>query len=396
MRILQIHNKYKIPGGEDVLFLAEHDLLVENGHTVEKLYFDNKNISETWLSKLKTGIQCIFNLSSAKIVQKTITRFKPDIIHVQNFYPLLSPSVFFVANWNCVPIIATINNYRLICASAILYRNQHVCEDCVKKKFPIHGVVHKCYHNSAIQSAAVTLMSSIHKVLGTWKKRVDMYIIAMTDYGKDIFISSSLNLPKEKCVVKPNFVFDPGQLEQNRENYYVFFARLAEEKGLKILIDSLTHFSYPIVIIGDGPLRHLAEEATKKYPQASFLGFQNLEYIMNKIKKAKAVIMPSTWYEALPLSVLHSLSAGTPVIISDLPPFQELITDGYNGLHFKTGSAIDLAEKIKNFDNNYDLMRPMHKNARETYIQKYTAKKNYEMLINIYEGVLANYKFKKL
>ena len=116
---------------------------------------------------------------------------------------------------------------------------------------------------------------------------------------------------------------------------------------------------------------------------------------MNEIKKARAVIMPSIWYEALPLSVLHSLSAGTPVIISDLQPFQELITNGYNGLHFKTGSSKDLAEKVKYFDNNYEIMRQMHENARKTYIQKYTAEENYEMLIRIYKEVITNYKFKK-
>lgn len=392
MRILQIHNKYQTLGGEDVLFLAEHNMLVENGHVAEKLYFDNKEISPTGFDKLKTGIQSIYNRSSARKVQDAITSFKPDVIHVQNFFPLLSPAVFFVANRNRIPIVATINNYRLICANAILYRDNHVCVDCVKKIIPMNGIIHKCYHNSSAQSAAVTLMSSVHKILGTWQNRVDRYIIAMTDYGREVFINSSLNLPSNKCVVKPNFVFDPGVGKETREDFYLFFARLTEEKGVKTLIDSLNHFSYKLKIIGDGPLRPQVEEAVKNNPLVEFLGYQDLEFSINEIKKARALIMPSIWYEALPLTVLHSFSAGTPVIISDLPPFQELVRNNYNGLHFKTGSGKNLAEKIKYFDSNPDLVRPMYFNARETYNLKYTKQKNYEMLISIYEQVIKAYK----
>jgi glycosyltransferase involved in cell wall biosynthesis len=391
MRVLQIHNKYKLAGGEDVLFESENSLLVANGHTVEKLYFDNKEISASPAGKLKAGIQSLYNFTSEKIVQKSIDTFKPEIIHVQNFFPILSPAVFFVANRNNIPIVATINNYRLICSNAILYRDNHVCEDCIKKVFPLDGIVHKCYHGSGIQSAGVTLMSSFHKVIGTWQNRVDKFIIAMTDFGKEVFITSSLKLPREKCVLKPNFVFDAGVGENIREDFYIFFARLTEEKGVNVLLDSLKHYHYRLKIVGDGPLKDRVLDAIKDYPNVEFLGFQKLDFVMSEVKKSKAVIMPSTWYEALPLSVLGTLSTGTPTIISDLPPFRELITSEYDGFHFKTGSPEDLAATIKYFDDSAEEHKLMYGNARQTYLDKYTPQKNYEMLIKIYEEVISNY-----
>ena len=394
MKILQIHNKYQSYGGEDVLLQSEFNLLKENGHTVEQLFFDNNIIRPSFFGKLKAGIRSIYNFKSARVVQHAISTFKPDIIHVQNFFPILSPAVFYVANRNNVPVVATINNYRLICSNATLLRDNHLCVKCVNKILPLSGVVHKCYHNSHFQSAAVTLMSSVHKLLGTWRNRIDMYIIAMTEFGKETFITSSLKLPSEKCTLKPNFVVDMGVGSESREDFYLCFARLSEEKGIRVLLDSLNHVKYKLKIVGDGPLRPIVEKAVKGNASIEFLGFKNIDWIIAEVKKSRAVIMPSIWYEALPLSVLHTLSTGTPLIISDLPPFRELIADEVNGFHFKTGDSVDLARKIEFFNQNYDQMKVLYKNARETYLEKYTPQRNYLMLIEIYERLLESYRQK--
>ncbi|MCA4895576.1 MAG: glycosyltransferase family 4 protein [Cytophagales bacterium] len=395
MRVLQIHNKYKSFGGEDVLLQSEFNLLKENGHAVEQLFFDNKTIEPSFFGKLNAGIKSIYNFKSARVVQHAISTFKPDIIHVQNFFPILSPAVFYVANRNNVPVVTTINNYRLICSNATLLRDNHLCVKCVNKVLPLSGVAHKCYHNSHFQSAAVTLMSSVHKLLGTWRNRIDMYIIAMTEFGKETFITSSLKLPPEKCTLKPNFVVDMGFGSESREDFYLCFARLSEEKGIRVLLDSLHHYKYKLKIVGDGPLRPIVEQAVKENTSIEFLGFKNIDWIIAEVKKSRAVIMPSIWYEALPLSVLHTLSTGTPLIISDLPPFRELIADKINGFHFKTGDSVDLARKIEFLNQNYDQMKVLYKNARETYLEKYTPERNYLMLIEIYERLLKSYRQKK-
>lgn len=395
MRILQIHNKYQSFGGEDVLLQSEFNLLKENGHTVQQLFFDNKTIKPGFWGKVSAGFSAIYNFESARIVRKAISAFKPDIIHVQNFFPILSPSVFYVANRSKVPIVATINNYRLVCANATLFRDNQICVKCVNKTLPIYGVIYKCYHNSRVQSAAVTLMSSVHKIFGTWRNRVDMYILAMTEFGRETFVKSSLKLPPERCTLKPNFVLDVGEGGAVREDFYLCFSRLTEEKGVRILLNSLNHSNYRLKIIGDGPLRYLVEEAAKTNSSIEYLGFRDLNFVLSETKKCKALIMPSIWYEALPLSVLHALSTGTPLIISDLPSFRELITDGENGFLFKTGDPQDLARKVDFFDQNHAMVRQMYENARKTYLEKYTPEKNYLMLIEIYNKLVEKYRAKE-
>lgn len=389
-RILQVHNKYQQYGGEDAVVMLEYELLKKNGHVVEQLFFDNKNISSSISDKLKAGLSSIYNFSSSKIVEEKIIQFNPHLIHVHNFFPLLSPSVFYIANKNKIPIIITLHNYRLICANALLFRDGHICEECISKVFPLSGIRHKCYRQSSVQSAAVTMMSSVHKVIGTWKKMINTYIV-LTEFGRDKFIHSSLNLPPEKVVVKPNFVVDFGFGNDKRENYYVFFGRLTEEKGIKILLESVKFFSFKLKIIGDGPLRDFVEKNTMDYPNIEFVGFKDKEYIINELKNARGVIFPSIWYEGLPLSIIEALSTGTPIIISDLSPFKELITNGYNGFHFKTGNSQDLAQKIKHMDVNIEKLSYLYFNARKTYLEKYTPEKNYFALMDIYQNVIHNY-----
>lgn len=393
-RILQLHNKYQQYGGEDAVVMLEYELLKKNGNEVEQLFFDNKNISSSISDKIMAGFSSVYSFSSVKIVEKKIVEFKPDLIHVHNFFPLLSPSIFYIARKNKIPIVMTIHNFRLICSNALLFRDGNICETCVSKVIPLSGILHKCYRKSSLQSSAVTMMSSIHKIIGTWKKMIDSYIV-LTEFGKFKFVNSSLNLPPEKIIVKPNFVADFGVGNDKREDYYVFFGRLSEEKGIEILLNSLKFYNFNLKIIGDGPLKDLVEKCASRYPHIEFVGFKDKEYIINVLKNSRCVIFPSIWYEGLPLSIIEALSTGTPIIISNLPPFKELIRDGYTGFHFINGCAEDLAQKIKQMDDNIDSFGHLYLNARKTYLEKYTPEINYDQLINIYQNVIDNYEEKK-
>ncbi len=389
-RILQLHNKYQQYGGEDTVVLSEYHLLKKNGQQVEQLFFDNRNISSSIYDKLKAGLSSVFSFSSAKKVEQKIIQFKPDIIHVHNFFPLLSPSIFYIAKKNKIPIIITIHNYRLICANALLYRNKHICEDCVHKLIPLSGILHKCYRSSFIQSAAVTIMSSFHKILGTWKNKVNMYIV-LTEFGKNKFIKSSLNLPISKVIVKPNFAEDFGFGNNRREDYYVFFGRLSEEKGIDILLESVKFYNYKLKIMGDGPLRELVQQKVIDNSNIEYLGFKDKDFIISQLKNSRGLIVPSIWYEGLPLSIIETLSTGTPIIFSDIPSFMEILTNNYNGFHFKTDDSNDLAQKVKQMDVNIENLNYLYLNARQTYLEKYTPEKNYDDLMNIYQNVIHKY-----
>src|SRR6267154_2136215 len=208
MRILLIHNKYKQPGGENIVFESEGELLSSNGHLVEHLVFDNSTI-QTFVDKFFSGLKVIYNPESARKLREKIEHFKPDIIHVHNFVPLVSPSIFSVAKKFNIPIILTLHNYRLICPSATLVHKGKIYERSVNSVFPIDAIIKGVYRNSKLQTAAVATMVAVHNQLGTWRNKVDFYI-ALSNFAKEKFKTSGLAIPEERLVVKPNFVQDFG------------------------------------------------------------------------------------------------------------------------------------------------------------------------------------------
>ena len=210
MRILIIHNKYfHNAGGEDATVDAEVNLLRTKGHEVSFLLYVNSLPPDGVINKLTKAASVVYNKSSANILRERVTGFNPEVIHIHNFFYEASPSIIIEAHKCNVPVIVTIHNFRLVCANAILLRNNKVCELCVNSKFPWYGVKYRCYRDSASQSAMVGVMAAWHKVSGTWKKKVDQYITP-SNFLKQRLIHSSLELPAEQVSTKRNFVEDPG------------------------------------------------------------------------------------------------------------------------------------------------------------------------------------------
>ena len=400
MKILLIHNRYTLYGGEDTLFDSEKLLLEKKGHQIETLIFDNK--SDAGFAKLKMIYNIFYNSHSAKLLTEKIKAFQPEIIHVHNFFRIASPSIFYVANKYKIPIVVTIQNYRLVCAGALLLRDAQVCELCVQHKFPLAGIKHKCFGNSYLKTTQLTLMTSLHKYLGTWREKIDMYI-CLNDFAKNKLANSSLQLSLNQIAIKPNFTEDIGYQNdhhfdsqsittQKREDFYLFIGRLSKEKGIDILLEATKKSGCKLEIIGDGELKELVEKATQTHPNIIYHGFQQKDFIINKLKTCKALIFPSIWYEGMPLTILEAFSAGTPIIASDIDNIRELITNNYNGLHFHYGNASDLAEKIQYFEDKFNTdfssIAHLYTQARLTYEQKYTPEIIYKQLIAIYEKTI--------
>ncbi|MBA4168347.1 MAG: glycosyltransferase family 4 protein, partial [Chitinophagaceae bacterium] len=336
MRILFVHTRYlQSAGGEDSTLEAESGLLRMKGHEVDILLFDNADTVKGFTGKLNAGISAIYNRRSARILGRAIERFKPDIIHVHNFFFTGSPSIFFEAKRYKVPIVATIQNYRLICANALLLRNHKVCELCVKQSFPWHGVKYKCYHDSAIQSAVVGSTAAIHKWIGTWKNKVDMFL-APAYFIRSKLIASSFNVSADRIIVKHNFIADPGFSDgASRQSFYLFVGRLSEEKGVETLLKAwLLTTNKQLLIVGEGPEKDKLASTYGHLPEINFAGKKNHAEVLQLMKQCRALIFPSIWYEGLPLTIIEALATGTPVISSDLGAMQEMISHQHNGLLF--------------------------------------------------------------
>ncbi|MEJ7767041.1 MAG: glycosyltransferase, partial [Chitinophagaceae bacterium] len=188
MKVLFIHNHYKLAGGEDIAVKLQEELFIRKGDDVRVVLFDNSEISSGF--PLVTGINSIYNKNSKQQIAKEIASFRPDVIHIHNLFFLASPSVLFAASEAKVPVIFTLHNFRLICCNAFLLRDQAICELCTQKTLPFSGIRYKCYRSSHVHSALVTAITSAHKLMGTWKNKVNTYI-ALTEFGKAKFLNSS-------------------------------------------------------------------------------------------------------------------------------------------------------------------------------------------------------------
>ncbi|WP_024790814.1 MULTISPECIES: glycosyltransferase family 4 protein [unclassified Lebetimonas] len=387
MKILMVHNKYKQNGGEDTVFYNEMSLLKAKGHMVDKLIFENSRINNIF-SKLKIGISGIYNIESANMLKDKIKKFKPDVIHVHNFFPIASPSIFWVAKKFKIPVVLTLHNYRLICPNAILFRNGNICEKCMDKIFPYSGIIHKCYRNSFMQTLSLSLVTNIHKYIKTWHSKVDKFI-TLTNFQKNKFLSSNMNISEEKFLVKSNFVDDFGNGYKNRENYFVYVGRLSIEKGIITMLKAFENTKYNLYVVGEGPLKNEVLKYTKKNKNIKYLGFKSKKEIINLLKKSISLIFPSEWYEGFPMVLVETLSTGTPIITSDIGSQAEIVKDNYLGLHFIAGDFIDLRSKITEFFEKKD--KTFYQNARDEYLEKYTPEKNYKQLIDIYEKVINDF-----
>lgn len=381
MRILSIHNNYLIRGGEDESRESEERLLRENGHIVDTYDEDNSAISE--LLPVQLAAKTIWSQASYDTVSRMLQRDKYDIVHVQNFFPLISPSVHYAAKAAGVPVVQTLRNYRLLCPNALFFRDGHVCEDCLGKPIPYPGITHGCYRESRLASAAATAMITSHRIFRTWHKQVDIFL-ALTEFVKQKMVMGGL--PADKIMVKPNFVHpDPGP-GSGKGNYALYVGRLSVEKGLDILIDAWQQLtpSFPLKIVGDGPLRELVQQATQTNPDIEWLGRRPMTEVHNLMGDASFLIFPSKWYETFGRVAVESFAKGTPVIAADLGAIAELVEDGETGLKFQAGNARHLAEKVQSLlDKNDDLLK-MRRLSRERFLGSYTAKKNYLQILDAY------------
>lgn len=393
MRILVIHNYYQQRGGEDSVFEAEVQLLRQYGHTVQTIPFNNNTIQGSF-ERLKAGLLVVYNPESVKKIEERIKTFQPDIIHVHNFFPIASPSILKVAAKHNIPVVVTLHNFRLICAGALLYREGETCESCTNKTFPIEGIVRACYRNSRLKTASVTLMSSIHKLLGTWRNKVQRYIV-LNSFVKNKILNSSLKLHPEQLMIKANFLFDPlteiqkSDITKTKDHYFLYVGRLSPEKGIETLLAAFQDTSFRLKIVGTGPLEPLVEQTADSSSNIEFCGFQSQAKVLELLQKAKALIVPSVWYENFPMVLLEAFSVGTPIITSNIGGLPNIVEAGFTGYLATPNDIESLQEQCRKIMNlsQFDY-QVLCQNARNTYLKLYTPEVNYNRLMEIYSEAI--------
>lgn len=348
LRVLLVHNRYKLRGGEDSVFEAERDMLIAAGHIVHVYEVTNDTINES-TSKLKLFFNTIWSKASYSKILNIIKEFNPDVVHCHNTFPQISPSIYYACNKAGVPVVQTLHNYRLTCLNGYLFREQEcqLCEKCLGKS-PIRGVFKKCYRNSLTASATVAAMLLIHRLLGTYRKKVTKYI-ALTSFGKEKFNKLSF-IPANKIAVKSNPIPKISVDECKKAKQIIYAGRLSPEKGADTLIKAwLTlpnKFGYTLKIIGDGAERSKLEELAHGDNSITFTGTLTKAQTLQEMANSALLVSPSLWYETFGLSPVEAMSIGTPVLISDLVNLFPIVQDNISGRYFKAGDINDLAAKL--------------------------------------------------
>lgn len=387
MKILQVHNFYQRPGGEDQVCAAEYELLTRHGHEVIPYHKHNEDIAR--MSSISVGLRTVWNRDTYREIRNLIRREGPEIVHAHNTFPLVSPAMYYAAAAERVPVIQTLHNYRLLCPAATLFRDGRVCEECMRSTVPYQSVLHGCYRNSRAATAAVASMLVGHRIARTWNTRVNTYI-ALTEFSKSKFIEGGL--PEERIVVKPNcLTSDPGE-GQGTGGYAFFAGRLTDEKGVRVILNAWERLGsvIPLKIAGAGPLAEWVKERTAVLRCVEWLGHCERDQLMTLYQHAAFTIFPSQYYEGLPMTLIESFACGTPVIASGLGSMNEIVVDGINGFRFTPGDESDLIERVKAVLARPDQLRAMRRSSRAFYEQNYTPERNYDALMRIYERAMHN------
>jgi glycosyltransferase involved in cell wall biosynthesis len=381
MLILQIHNHYQQYGGEDAVVASEKALLEESGHTVESFTIHNEIISGL-RRELQIFRDVVYNAEIYQTLAKRIATNRPDIVHVHNTFPLLSPSVYDACMEANVPVIQTLHNYRVFCAAATLFRDGHPCELCLDGR-SYRAVWHRCYRNSVPGSLAVANMIVYHRYKCTWSKKVTRFI-ALTEFARGMFIKAGL--PSERIFVKPNFVIDPGAPGLDHRNGALFVGRLTPEKGVKDLIRAWSSINIPLHILGDGPERALLEKQSPS--NVFFEGRVGPERVRQAMCSAKFIVIPSLWYEGFPVTLVEAFANGLPVIASRLGSLAELVDDNVTGRLIPPGDPTALAAVIAELLTDSDRLKTIGFAARKRYESSYTPRRNLDQLVTVYQDAL--------
>ena len=379
LRVLTVHNAYQHRGGEDSVVEAEIALLRSHGHAVETYFRSNDDVAG--MSSLALARHTLWSPRTSHDLADLIRRFRPDVIHAHNTFPLISPSLYWMAERAGVPVVQTLHNFRLMCLNALFLREGKICEDCMGH-LPWRGVARACYRGSRAASAALAGMLTLHRGVETYRNKVARYI-ALNAFCRGKFIEGGL--PAELVAVKPNFV-DFSAPDPGPRAGLLFVGRLSFEKGVSTLAQAMALLPDALLrVAGDGPEAGLLDGVAGVTRLGSVPG----ETVRQEMSRAMALVVPSIWYETFGLVVIEAFACGTPVIASRIGALAELVRDGETGLLFEPGNPRDLADKLTWAQAHPEEMAAMGRTARAQYEAEFSAEVNYRRLMEIYAGVLA-------
>ena len=384
--VLLVHNAYQQRGGEDAVFAHEAALLRDAGLNVQVEAFANDSI-HTITRKMRVAINANGDRQMAQRIVQRATDFGADLVHIHNFWPLVTPAAHIALASAGIPVVQTLHNYRLLCANGMLMRDGRVCEDCLSDS-RVSALRHRCYRRSIAGTGAVLAMQNASIRNPQWVDSVARFVV-LTEFARDKFAAAGI--PPERMIVKGNSIVDPlpGDPPKVARKGVLFVGRIAPGKGVALLTKAAELApDVPVTIIGDGPLRGLLEASAPA--NVEFLGQLTRDRVFEAMATARWLVLPSTWYEGFPVAVVEALAHGLPVIVPRIGGLPDLIARGEAGLVIEPQNVDALAQALA-IANSDDLMaEEKQRAARALYEREYEEAKDRDNLIAIYRQAIAH------
>lgn len=397
MKVAVVHSFYgsAAPSGENLVVEAEIALLREHGHEVVTFFRHSDEIrARGALGLIEGALATPWNPLARARLRRFLRAERPDVMHVHNTFPLLSPSIFSAASGLDVALVLSLHNFRLFCANGLAMRAGAPCTRCLDAESSMPAIRHRCYRGSRTATLPVAAMIGLNRALGTWARHVDAFV-ALSRFQRDLMVR--YGLPADRLVVKPNFyATDAMPLPwDRRDDRVAFIGRLSQEKGARVLVEAwcrMGHAAPGLDVVGDGPEREALErlaQASSNRPPIRFLGVRPFEETQAILRRARALVVPSLCFEGFPMVVREAYAFGVPVIASRIGSLGDIVTDGVTGQHFTPGNADELATIVLTLWRTHGMLERMASAAREAFDESLTASTGHARLIAIYQAAIA-------
>ncbi|MFF2073173.1 glycosyltransferase [Kitasatospora sp. NPDC058162] len=392
MHVLVVHNRYASaqPSGENKVVDQEVGLLREAGHRVELFERRSDDIARRSLpGKVAVPLLVPWNPAVRTELAARLRAERPDVVHVHNVFPLLSPAVLAACADAGVPAVATLHNYTQICPPGTLQRDGRPCTECVGGS-PLPAVRHGCYRGSRLATVPLAVSLAVNR--RRWWSGVERFF-CISAAQRDVLVRAGL--PAERLAVKHNFVPEPGAVRTGEGEHLLFLGRLAEAKGVRLLMAAWDRLAaeggvgVPLVIAGAGPLEAEVRAWAAGRTDVRPVGLYDQEQCREAIARAVAVVAPSTWLEAFGLVVVEAMAAGVPAVAAGHGAFVELVEDGVTGLLHRPGEADSLADCLRRVTADPAVNRELGLAARLRYEQGFSPTVGLDRLVEGYRAAIA-------
>ncbi|MEM7208541.1 MAG: glycosyltransferase family 4 protein [Pseudomonadota bacterium] len=401
MKLVSVNNYHYRRGGAETVFLDHNAMFTDKGHQVAPFSMQHPSNEETdyekyfpseieygsdysFFKKLRSAASVIYSFEASESLGHLLAEFSPDILHAHNIYHHLSTSILREADVRGVPVVLTLHDLKLACPAYTMLRDGQVCEDCRHSRLNV--IRHRCIKGSLPLSSIIFAEQLIVRLAGLYRKHVSHYVVPSRFYINKI---GEWGIDTKNFSYVPNFVNLPEQSWHNSDDgYYLYMGRLAPEKGLPTLVKAFIELKIPLMIAGDGPLKAQVTELAQEHKNINLLGFLGRDEMQAYQRNARAVIVPSEWYENCPMSVIESYGIGKAIIAADIGGLSEMVAHNDTGLLFEPGDTDSLISTIQHFEEIGPQGRArMGEAARQACSENYSPDSYYRRIMKIYEQV---------